>query len=319
MFFILCISVNAQIVTKKIWDKSIYSAFTTLVHYDGYFYCAFRTGSSHVDKRLDGNGSIQVIRSLDGEEWNSFALLHESGIDLRDPQLSITPDNKLILLCGGIIYNQGVTESYLSRISFLDSLTGIFSPFKQITIDFDSDKFVWLWKIKWHNDGAYGIIYGRSSKAFLVKSGNGLNFELVSEIIVPDNPSEASIEFVEDKMLIAIRRKKGVNGLIGLSLPPYTEFKWNDCGMPLAGPELLKISNENIILGTRYSVNKHATMSLFKVIPGNKLSYMVTLPSGGDCAYPGMIILGDYTYITYYSSHEGKACIYLSKVKTVDL
>jgi hypothetical protein len=41
----------------------------------------------------------------------------------------------------------------------------------------------------------------------------------------------------------------------------------------------------------------------------------VTLPSGGDCSYPGMAWHDGILWVAYYSSHEGKAAIYLARVR----
>ena len=42
---------------------------------------------------------------------------------------------------------------------------------------------------------------------------------------------------------------------------------------------------------------------------------VLTLPSGGDCSYPGMVWHDGFLWMSYYSSHEGKTGIYLAKVK----
>jgi hypothetical protein len=42
---------------------------------------------------------------------------------------------------------------------------------------------------------------------------------------------------------------------------------------------------------------------------------LVTLPSGGDCSYPGMIIKDDFLYVSYYSSHETKSSIYFASLR----
>jgi hypothetical protein len=42
---------------------------------------------------------------------------------------------------------------------------------------------------------------------------------------------------------------------------------------------------------------------------------VVTLPSGGDTSYPGLAYHAGLLWVSYYSSHEGKAAIYLAKVK----
>ena len=40
----------------------------------------------------------------------------------------------------------------------------------------------------------------------------------------------------------------------------------------------------------------------------------LTLPSGGDTSYAGMVWHDDFLWMSYYSSHEGGTSIYLAKV-----
>src|SRR5262245_57995240 len=93
----------AEIVSvKKIWDQAPHNAFTRLVRFRGEWFCTFREGSAHVPGR---NGTIRVIRSADGDRWESAALLAEANIDLRDPKILTTPDGRLMLLMGGSVYD----------------------------------------------------------------------------------------------------------------------------------------------------------------------------------------------------------------------
>ncbi|MDP6040448.1 MAG: hypothetical protein QGG64_17995 [Candidatus Latescibacteria bacterium] len=39
------------------------------------------------------------------------------------------------------------------------------------------------------------------------------------------------------------------------------------------------------------------------------------LPSGGDNSYAGMVWHDDLLWMSYYSSHQGKTSIYLTKLK----
>ena len=41
----------------------------------------------------------------------------------------------------------------------------------------------------------------------------------------------------------------------------------------------------------------------------------LTLPSGGDTSYPGLVWHDGLLWVSYYASHEGKTSIYLAKVK----
>ncbi|MGW8178432.1 MAG: hypothetical protein ACWGQW_06660, partial [bacterium] len=44
------------------------------------------------------------------------------------------------------------------------------------------------------------------------------------------------------------------------------------------------------------------------------LEPLLTLPSGGDTSYPGLVWNEDTLWVSYYSSHEGRTCIYLARV-----
>jgi len=45
------------------------------------------------------------------------------------------------------------------------------------------------------------------------------------------------------------------------------------------------------------------------------LTEFLTLPSGGDTSYPGLVWEDNLLWVSYYASHEGKTSIYLAKVK----
>jgi hypothetical protein len=42
---------------------------------------------------------------------------------------------------------------------------------------------------------------------------------------------------------------------------------------------------------------------------------VLTLPSGGDTSYAGMVWHDGVLWVSYYASHEGKTAIYLARVK----
>ena len=41
----------------------------------------------------------------------------------------------------------------------------------------------------------------------------------------------------------------------------------------------------------------------------------LTLPSGGDTSYAGMVWHESVLWVSYYASHEGKTAIYLARLK----
>ncbi|MCF6358692.1 MAG: hypothetical protein L3J54_12900 [Draconibacterium sp.] len=102
------------ISVERIWDRAGHNAFTSLVYFKGRFYCSFREGGSHTPLNKNGifiNGSIRILMSEDGENWNPVAHIFKKDIDLRDPKLSVTPDNKIMLLMGGSVYDKDILKS----------------------------------------------------------------------------------------------------------------------------------------------------------------------------------------------------------------
>ena len=85
----------------RIWDAGARDAFTDLIRWRDHWYCTFREGDAHVG----GDGRLRVLDSTDGKKWKSAALVRETGVDLRDPKLSITPDDRLMITAGGSVYD----------------------------------------------------------------------------------------------------------------------------------------------------------------------------------------------------------------------
>src|SRR5262245_47128634 len=81
---------------RKVWDQAEHNAFTDLVRFGGQWYCVFREGDGHAK----GAGAIRVLRSVDGKEWSSAALIAQDGVDLRDPHISVTPKGRLMIAGG---------------------------------------------------------------------------------------------------------------------------------------------------------------------------------------------------------------------------
>ena len=133
---------------KKIWATAPHSAFTSLVRFNNAFYVTFREADKHVGG-IDGK--IRVIRSADGNQWESVALLEKSTIDLRDPQISITPDKRLMLSIGGSIYDPQERMKLLGmnpQVSFSDAAGTSFSETEKVTVTPAGNRN-WIWRVTW--------------------------------------------------------------------------------------------------------------------------------------------------------------------------
>lgn len=297
---------------KKIWDAGQHNAFTDLIRFQGEWFCTFREADAHVG----GDGKIRVLTSHDGETWRSAALLTEAGIDLRDPKLSITPDNRLMLVLGGSVYEGKKLLEKQPRVAFSkDGST--WTPPQRVCAKGD-----WLWRVTWHNGRAYGIIYGSVEmpqwKVRLVESADGIHYQTVAGLAVPDRPNEATVRFLENGNCVAlVRREAGDKAAwIGESAAPYRDWKWTSAGMFVGGPNFILLPDHSLIASGRQLNPAPAGAKTFVGrMDATTITPQLIFPSGGDTSYPGLVWHKDRLWVSYYSSHEGKTSIYLAQVK----
>jgi hypothetical protein len=298
---------------NRIWDTGAHNAFTDLVRFNDQWYCTFREADGHVK----GDGKIRVIRSKDAKTWESVALIAETDIDLRDPKLSITPDGSLHLLAGGSVYVDDQLVGRQPRVMLSKDGENWTDPARIL------EEGHWLWRVTWHEGVAYGFSYLREEansdrwKLVLCKSTDGVNFEPIHTLDADDLPgfaNEVNVDFLPDGTMVALIRRDGGDkqGYIGTALPPYTA-NWSlvPMGHQIGGPEFIRLPDGRMYAGGR-SYPGGAKTVLARM---TTTSYepQVTLPSGGDTSYPGLVWHDDQLWMSYYSSHEGKTSIYLAR------
>lgn len=297
----------------KIWDQSPHCAFTDLIRFKDQWWCTFRESDNHVSG-LDGK--IRVIVSADGATWESAALLSEEGIDLRDPKLSITPDNRLMLLAGGSVYKGKELLGRQPRAAFSEDGRQ-WTPTQRILNEGD-----WLWRVTWRESKAYGVAINLNPppehapwRLRLVSGQDGIQYEDLTYLEVPDYANETTLRFLENGEMIALVRREEGNkfGWIGASQPPYTQWKWQETGYRLGGPNFIILPGGSWWAGTRYYIDK--TQTTLARMTRENLEPALMLPSGGDTSYPGMVFHDGLLWMSYYASHEGKTSIYLAKIR----
>lgn len=322
------------VTVKRIWDAGEHNAFTDLVRWRDRFWCTFREAEGHVG----GDGKIRVHVSADGDTWESAALIDEPEIDLRDPKFSVTPDDRLMIVAGGSVYRGGKTLlGRRPRVMFSADGKTWTKPEKVLA---EGD---WLWRVTWHAGICYGTSYDASQrtsaaakeanqseqpaapgpadwKLKLYRSTDGVKFDLITHLDVPGYPNETTLRFLADgRMLALARREAGTKlGWIGTSKAPYADWKWHDAGMRVGGPNFMQFPGGELWAVVRKYGDKSTNTSAQTVLAEmteESLKPVLTLPSGGDTSYAGLVLHDDLLWISYYSSHEGKSSIYLAKVR----
>lgn len=317
-------AVKAEVIeNRKIWAGGAHNAFTDLIRWKERWWCTFREAEDHVG----GDGHIRILTSTDGGKWESAADLAEKDVDLRDPKLTVTPDNRLMLNCGGSVYlGTKVLKGRRSRVLFSSDGRTWTAPQKILS---EGD---WLWRVTWYQGVAYGASYrsfGPSSAPgpewllSIHRSKDGVAYELIKEVEVAGRPNETTLRFKPDGTMVAmVRREAGSTmGYVGEAPHPYTQWVWRESNHRFGGQNFIALPNGTWIAGTRdytnlkQGKNTGATTLLAELGADGKLTSLINFPSGGDTSYPGLVWHDGLLWMSYYSSHEGKTSIYLAKVK----
>jgi hypothetical protein len=304
---------NPQLLdVRRIWDKAPHNAFTDLLRHNGQWYCVFREGSQHVSP----DGSLRVITSPDGAEWKSLALISHPTDDLRDAKLCVTPDGQFMLNGAGMQADKPVR--YHSMSWFSEDAGRTWDEGRRI-----GDPGFWLWRAQWHGDTVYSMGYAtdrdRSQRTFrFYHSRDGKTFSpRIDKVNVPNGVGEDTILFLKDgSALCLLRRETGTKtGLLGSSKPPFTEWSWRELNLRIGGPNMVQLPDGRILAATRlYAPRARTSLSWIDPITAT-ITECLELPSGGDTSYPGLVLHEGLLWVSYYSSHEEKTCIYLAKVK----
>ncbi|MCO6456409.1 MAG: exo-alpha-sialidase [Pirellulaceae bacterium] len=293
---------------RKIWDQAPHNAFTDLIRFQDQWYCVFREGQGHVSP----DGALRIIRSTDGRQWESAAVMRSETADLRDAKITLTPGGQLMLSGAAALHDKSQAK-HQSLVWFSADGTNWSDPVKVGDPDF------WLWRVTWHGQQAYGIGYATAGKQQirLYRSQDGRRFETwVPTLFDVGYPNETSMLFLEDDTCLCLLRRDGTpnTAQLGRSSPPYKEWSWQDLGVRVGGPHMLRLPDGRFVVAGR-SYDGGAQTRLWWLDPQTaRLTEILTLPSGGDTSYPGLVWHEGQLWVSYYASHEGKTSIYLARV-----
>jgi hypothetical protein len=310
---------------RMIWDAAPHNAFTDLVRHKGAWYCAFREGLGHVSD----DGRLRVIRSLDGRVWESVALLGWDGVDARDAKLSVTADGQL-LLNGAVRFLAPVGEDRHQSVTWLSPDGRTWSGPHACP----SGLGTWRWSVTWHGQSGYSFGYGgRDAGGTLYRTADGKRWEpVVREVFPPGQASETSLVFMPGGRAYCLLRRDPhtrfpATAALGTAQPPFTRWTWVDLKVRMGGPKLIHLALEGRLLAAVRLYDPVRT-ALCEIEPlacrlaqvGDlgkaawRASEIAPLPSAGDTSYAGMVWHEGVLWVSYYSSHEGRARIYLARV-----
>ena len=143
-----------------------------------------------------------------------------------------------------------------------------------------------------------------------------MKYDLVTHLDVPGHPNETTLRVLPDGEMIALVRREGGNtlGWIGRSQAPYTKWTWKETAHRLGGPNFIRLPDGTLWAAGR-SYPGGAKSVLARMTREGGYAPALTLASGGDTSYPGLVWHNGLLWMSFYSSHEGKSAIYLAKIQ----
>ncbi|MFN2151957.1 MAG: hypothetical protein ACK2T5_10205 [Anaerolineales bacterium] len=314
--------VNPDIVlrTWAITKDDFHNSNTDMIQWDDVWYLSYVSSPYHFG---NDDSVMHVIRSYDqGETWEETVTFNPPDEDIRDPKFAIIGDKLFLYALKNTSF---VAEPYISVYSFSeDGIT--WTDFADVP-----DQDGWLfWRPKTQDGETFynAAYWWEHGKSVLLKSTDGINWEIISTINEGERNDETEIEFLSDGRMLATARleyayfadgafgdKRGAT-LITVSEPPYET--WTELTQSLVtrldGPYLFTYNDRVYALG-RYqpdlgksglltdqgSILSRKRTAIFEVREDG-LAYLTDLPSDGDTSYVGLVMDGDRVFATYYTS-----------------
>lgn len=293
---------------SMIWGRAPHNAFTALVKFRDRWYCAFREGQTAVSP----DGRLRLLTSADATRWLPVAELAAPETDLRYPKFSATPDGRLLLTAAT---RHGETRTGTQTLGWLTPDARRWEDALPL-----GGPGYWIGPVRWQRKQGFGIALPPDNKGpvRIYSTANGRTFVLHAQDLGAGGGAEGvSLLFLPGGDALCLLGSDGSapNARLGRSRPPYRSWQWTDLKMALTAPEMALLPDGRIVVAARV-VDESVRTSLLWLDPeAGSIEEFLTLPSGGDSGWPGIVYDGGLLRVSYYSSHEGRAMIYMAAVK----
>lgn len=298
----------------KAYGDGRHNAFTDLIRWKDAYYLCFRHGESHGSM----DGEIRVMRSADLKAWEPCGTLKTYGDD-RDPHFAATEDRLFVYF--GVwdlehATDHGTPGRQDVRSHFASSDDG--ETWSEVRGVYE-EKW-WLWRVRHHDGAFYSIGYSafrptppvRESR--LLRSEDGLNWELVSTVTKERMSGEADMWFEGDGSMWLVTRTGEAPGHAWLHQSDTSKQTWtaHDLGELIHSPAIAKWKDRFFVAGRGRNAGGGYVTRLWELYPSeSRVREVLTLPSGGDTSYPGLLVdpasldaENPALLISWYSQHE---------------
>lgn len=304
-----------------------------LAYYKGWFYCGYKEGFR-----------ARIIRSRDGDQWETAHVLSWDAARVMDPRFSITAEGVLMITTNLFYARPCPQDDAEAGPIARQSLTWL----SQDGVHWDSTcpseglNTIWF-QTTWNRGMGYNLAYyGKDAAGTLWRTRDGRHWRrLATEVYPPAHRAgyeEAALAFdAETHQLCALVRAKDVGAIIGTSAGPYyQDWKWQNVkadagdgqirpgheviGPQLGGPYMIRLQDGRIVAAGRVDASSdginRGRIDLFLVDPSRGLlTRFAQLDGCGH--YPGLVEHDGKLWISCADWEQGHAhAVYLT---TVDL
>jgi len=270
---------------------------------------------------VSADGDVVVLRSDDLATWEPAARI-DTGEDDRDPKLLATDDD-LRVHFGSYDGERYQSQFALTRDgSAWSAPQAIYKP------------NVWLWRPRWvgpkrHGERAFwcaayhmpDVTDLASWHVDLIGSDDGVAWKKRSLVAAEHCPDECDLWIDgRGRMRVIARRDAGPRtSILAEAEPPYERWTLRDLGTTVHAPVVVAADAEAGLpawVAGRAIEQDGARTAIWRLTEDG-LEPMLTLPSGGDTSYPGMVWWGDRLIVSYYSQHGaagGASAVHVAEV-----
>ena len=289
-----------------------HNAFTDLILWHGKYFLCFRHAESHMSM----DGEIRVMSSADMKTWTPCGTL-DTLADDRDPHFAATDDELFVYFGawnlkhaeGHGLPDRDCVRSYYASTKDGETWTkiqGVYEP------------GWWLWRVRHHDGAFYSMAYTASRpkpparETRLLRSENGLDWTLVTTVTKERMAGEADILFRKDGTSWIISRTGDDAGDAMWFRGDATLTQWTptNTGILIHAPAFAVWKDRVFISGRARAEEKKSVTKIWE-IAGDKIEERITLPSGGDTSYPGLVVDpasenadAPSLFVSWYSQHE---------------
>lgn len=293
----------------KIWDRAPHNAFTDLALFKGKLYVTFREGADHASD----DGAIRILSSTDTYRFEDNNLFTDPHFDLRDPKILNYNDTLLIVTYCRADRNRKIVQTAIRYSE--DGKTWS----KEIV--YTQQNTWWLWSLCNFKgrlvSAGYNFFNSQFVNLFEFDKKGGNFTKIYHNMFSKYNPSETTLAASPDgdTMFCAIRTMYATPTPMGYCANDSSLRKWEFKEVNyliMGGPKLFYLKDRGLYLLTRDNTFRTSLFSInTRTFDSKKL---FTLPSSGDNGYAAAVQYKGKLFISYYSSHEGKASIYMASI-----